>query len=138
MVWSTWARQWTLAQTTRSAKFVPDRQTDRQTDIQTDRQTDRQTDQRQTDRQTSPNGHWLTQGDLPNLCKCVLKLGFLWVCGSFAFNNWTQIVRKPTILWVCGPRARLRVAFGMALVQSDRAPNSVNCGFGGMSTQKSL
>ena len=53
----------------------------------------------------------------------------MWVCGPSAFNNCTTIVRKPTILWVCGPRARLRVALGLALVQSDRVSNPQFIGF---------
>ena len=108
--------------------------TETETETETERQrqkqrhTDKQTD-RQTDKQTSPNRHWLTQGDLPNLCKCALKLGILWVRGPFAPTRLTKSANKPTILWVCGLRTRLRVAFGMALVRSDRAPSSETCGF---------
>ena len=75
------------------------------------------------------------QGDLPNLCKCALELGILWVRGPFAPTSLTKIARKPTVLWVCGLRTRLRVAFGMAWVQNDRAPSSETCGFEDQFTQ---
>ena len=61
--------------------------------------------------------------------KGVLKLGFLWVCGSLAFRQSTNIVLKPTILWVCGPRTRLRAALGLSLVQYDRPSNPQFIGF---------
>ena len=53
-----------------------------------------------------------------------LKLEFSRAFGSFAFKRGTNIVRKPTFFRVCGPCASFRVARSVALVQSDRAPNS--------------
>ena len=50
----------------------------------------------------------------------------------------TNIVLKPTILCVCGPRTRLRVALGLALVQRDRTPNPQFTGFQAQTSQTRL
>ena len=75
------------------------------------------------------NGYWLIQGDLQKSCNSVLKLGFLWVCGSSACRRCADIVLEPTNLWVCDPCTWLKAAFRFALVQSDRASNAWKCRF---------
>ena len=68
------------------AKGLTDRQLRRHANVHGSRQTYARTDRPEQTRHDQTRPHLLTQDDLPNSCKYVLKLVFFRVSGSFAFR----------------------------------------------------